>query len=89
MFPLVVQKLAPRPEVAAPVTFAKLRELHLHAVRGTAFDPAHKVADRDMWWYLDKHVDMLSGQNARDDLHAQFPAHMSDDGAYSFTSDTW
>jgi hypothetical protein len=31
-------------------------------VRGTAFDPAHKVADRDMWWYLDEHVDMLSGQ---------------------------
>jgi len=38
-------EIAPRPEVAAPVTFAKLRELHLHAVRGTAFDPAHKVAE--------------------------------------------
>src|SRR4029077_10787400 len=53
-----------RPEVASPVTFAKLWELHMHSVRGTAFDPAHKVDDRDMWWYLDEHVDMLSGQNA-------------------------
>ena len=57
-------EVASRPEVASPVTFAKLWELHLHSVRGTAFDPAHKVADRDMGWYLDEHVDMLSGQNA-------------------------
>ena len=53
-------EVASRPEVASPVTFAKLWELHLHSVRGTAFDPAHKVADRDMGWYLDEHVDMLS-----------------------------
>ena len=50
-------EVAPRPEVAAPVTFAKLWELHLHAVGGAAFDPAHKVADRDMWWYLDESMD--------------------------------
>jgi hypothetical protein len=27
-----------------------------------------------MRWYLDEHVDMLFGQNARDDLYPQFSA---------------
>ena len=49
------------PEVAPPVTFAKLWELPI-CTRWE--ERAHKVADRDMWWYLDEHVDMLPGQNA-------------------------
>jgi hypothetical protein len=52
------------PRMATPVTFAKFWELHLHSVRGTAFDSAHEVADRNVGRYLDEHVDMLSGQNA-------------------------
>ena len=58
--------------MASPVTFAKFWELHLHAMRRAPFDTANEVADRDMRWYLDEHVDMLFGQNARDDLYPQF-----------------
>ena len=43
------------------------------------FDTANEVADRDMRWYLDEHVDMLFGQNARDDLYPQFLADLPND----------
>ena len=36
----------------------------------------------DMRWYLDEHVDMLLGQNARDDLYPQFLADLPNDGSY-------
>src|ERR1700731_505927 len=55
-------KVAPRPEMATPVTFAKFWELHLNAMRRAPFDTANEIADRDMRWYLDEHVDMLFGQ---------------------------
>src|ERR1700730_15309833 len=67
-------EVAPRPEMATPVTFAKFWELHLNAMRRAPFDTSNDVADRDMRWYLDEHVDMLFGQNARDDLYPQFLA---------------
>jgi len=35
-----------------------------------------------MRWYLDEHVDMLFGQNARDDLYPQFLADLPNDGSY-------
>jgi hypothetical protein len=35
-----------------------------------------------MRWYLDEHVDMLFGQNARDDLYPQFLANLPNDGSY-------
>jgi hypothetical protein len=57
-------EVAPRPEMATPVTFAKFWELHLNAMRRAPFGTANEVADRDMRWYLDEHVDMLFGQNA-------------------------
>src|SRR5437868_6433172 len=62
-------EVAPRPEMATPVSFAKFWELHLNAMRRAPFDTSNDVADRDMRWYLDEHVDMLFGQNARDDLY--------------------
>ena len=55
--------------MATPVSFAKFWELHLNAMRRAPFDTSNDVADRDMRWYLDEHVDMLFGQNARDDLY--------------------
>src|SRR6478672_8065441 len=75
-------EVASRPEMAAPVTFAKFWELHLNAMRRAPFDTANEVADRDMRWYLDEHVDMLFGQNARDDLYPQFLADLPNDGTY-------
>src|ERR1700731_4150069 len=66
-------EVAPRPEMATPVTFAKFWELHLNAMRRAPFDTSNDVADRDMRWYLDEHVDMLFGQNARDDLYPPVP----------------
>src|ERR1700730_17068957 len=60
-------EVAPRPEMATPVTVAKFWELHLNAMRRAPFDTSNDVADRDMRWYLDEHVDMLFGQNARDE----------------------
>ena len=68
--------------MATPVTFAKFWELHLNAMRRAPFDTANEVADRDMRWYLDEHVDMLFGQNARDDLYPQFLANLPNDGSY-------
>src|ERR1700730_16504087 len=55
-------EVAPRPEIATPVTFAKFWKLHLNAMRRAPFGTANEVADRDMRWYLDEHVDMLFGQ---------------------------
>src|ERR1700716_2996273 len=75
-------EVASRPEMATPVTFAKFWELHLNAMRRAPFDTANEVADRDMRWYLDEHVDMLFGQNARDDLYSQFLADLPNDGSY-------
>src|SRR3984893_143709 len=75
-------EVAPRPEMATPVTFAKFWELHLNAMRRAPFDTSNDVADRDMRWYLDEHVDMLFGQNARDDLYPQFLADLPNDGSY-------
>src|ERR1700719_2775911 len=75
-------EVASRPEMATPVTFAKFWELHLNAMRRAPFDTANEVADRDMRWYLDEHVDMLFGQNARDDLYPQFLANLPNDGSY-------
>jgi hypothetical protein len=46
-------EVASRPKVAPPVPLAKLWELHLHPLRGTAFDPAHKIANRDMRRYFE------------------------------------
>ena len=37
----------------------------IYAMRRAPFDTPNDVADRDMRWYLDEHVDMLFGQNAR------------------------
>src|SRR5438309_10789596 len=51
-------EVAPRPEMATPVSFAKFWELHLNAMRRAPFDTSNDVADRDMRWYLDEHVDM-------------------------------
>src|ERR1700704_4641242 len=42
------EKVAPRPEMTTPVTFAKFWELHLNAMRRAPFDTANEVADRDM-----------------------------------------
>src|SRR3984893_301097 len=75
-------EVAPRPEMATPVTFAKFWELHLNAMRRAPFDTSNDVADRDMRWYLDEHMDMLFGQNARDDLYSQFLADLPNDGSY-------
>src|SRR5450756_1643760 len=75
-------EVAPRPEVAAPVTVAKFWELHLNAMRRAPFDTANEVADRDMRWYLDEHVDVLFGQNAGDDLDSQFLADQPDNRSY-------
>src|ERR1700736_1229156 len=63
-------KVAPRPEMATPVTFAKFWELHLNAMRRAPFDTANEIADRDI------------GQNARDDLYPQFLANLPNDGSY-------
>jgi hypothetical protein len=46
-------EVAPRPEMATPVTFAKFWELHLNAMRRAPFDTSNDVADRDIW-YLDE-----------------------------------
>ena len=43
---------------------------------------ANEVADRDMRWYLDEHVDVLFGQNAGDDLDSQFLADLPDNRSY-------
>ena len=75
-------EVAPRPEMATPVTFAKFWELHLNAMRRAPLDTANEVADRDLRGYLHEHVDMLFGQNARYDLDAQFFAHLPNDGSY-------
>src|SRR5450759_5366904 len=75
-------EVAPRPEMAAPVTFAKFWELHLNAMRRAPFDTANEVADRDMRWYVDEHVDVLFGQNAGDDLDSQFLADLPDNRSY-------
>ena len=56
-------EVAPGPEVASPVPLTKFGELRLNAMRGTAFDPAHEIADSNVGRYLDEHVDMLSRQN--------------------------
>src|ERR1700724_2461667 len=82
MFPLVVQS-SPSPRNGDPVTFAKFWELHLNAMRRAPFDTSNDVADRDMRWYLDEHVDMLFGQNARDDLYPPVPCRPANDGSYS------
>jgi hypothetical protein len=52
------------------LSFARVETIfHFDALH---LDTSNDVADRDMRWYLDEHVDMLFGQNARDDLYPQF-----------------
>src|ERR1035437_1706204 len=75
-------EVAPRPEMAAPVTFAKFWELHLNAMRRAPFDTANEGAARDMRWDLDEHVDVPFGQNAGDDLDSQFLADLPDNRSY-------
>ena len=77
-------EVAPAPEMAAPVAFAQVGELHLHTMRGTALNATHEVADSDMRRYLDEHVDMLFGQNTRHDLYTKLLADLFDDRSDAF-----
>src|ERR1700730_15159152 len=75
-------EVAPRPEMATPVTLAKFWGLPLTSMRRAPFYTSTDVAYLDMRWYLDEHVDMLFGQPARDDLYPQFLADLPNDGSY-------
>lgn len=54
------REVAPAPESLAPVALADMFELLLDFARRAPFCPAHEVADRDMRWYLDEHMDVIA-----------------------------
>jgi hypothetical protein len=75
-------EVAALPEALAPVALADMLELLLDFARRAAFGAAHEVADGDMRRDLHEHVDMIARENAMDDCHAHFVAHLPDDIAH-------
>jgi hypothetical protein len=76
------REVAPRPEVAAPVALAQGGEFLLDAPRGAALDPAHQLADRELWRHRDEHVHVVSREHALDDGHTELGADLVDDLAH-------
>ena len=74
-----VREVAALPEALPPVALADVFELLLDLARRASLGPANEVADRDVRWYLDKHVDVIVRQSAVDDRHAHLLADLPDD----------
>src|SRR3546814_7808703 len=57
-------------------------ELLLDLARGPALCPPNKVADRDVRWNFDEHMDVVARQHTIDDGHPQLVANLLDDLAH-------
>src|SRR3546814_13065415 len=57
-------------------------ELLLDLARGPALCPPNEVADRDVRWNFDEHMDVVARQHTIDDGHPQLVANLLDDLAH-------
>src|SRR3546814_1162536 len=53
-------------------------ELLLDLARGPALCPPNEVADRDVRWNFDEHMDVVARQHTIDDGHPQLVANLLD-----------
>ena len=81
-------KVAPGPEMAAPVTLANFGKFLLDLVRGATLDALHEPAHRDARRDRHEQVDMIVGQDAADDCSSHLAADLANDFADPLTQRT-
>lgn len=77
------REVASGPETLSPIALSDVLELLLDFSRGAPFRHTHKVADRDVGWDLDEHVDVVLRQRPIHDRDAHLCAYLLDDIAHS------
>ena len=65
--------------MAAPIAFLQLGKFAEQLECRSALDPAHEVADRQLWRDRYEHMHMVTRYNALEDLYAILCANLADD----------
>jgi len=76
-------KVAPSQEMSAPIALLEFWVFLLHFVRITALHASDHITDRKLRWDRYHHMDVITGNDALDNLDAQLFANPTYDISYS------
>ena len=75
-------EVGPRPEPLPPVPLSDVFKFLLDHPGRAPLCMLHEPTDRNVRWYLDEKMQMISRKNAIDDRHAHLAANLADDLPY-------
>ena len=77
-----VGEIATAPKSATPTAFLKLREFTFHLLGRASFHQPHQIAHRQLGRLRHKHVDVIRGQQATDNVARLLTANLAANGPH-------